>query len=92
MPCDLPPWRAVYQQTQRWLQAGVFESMVHDLREVLRVGHGRAPQPTAAVLDSRTLQGTPESAGHAGYDGYKRKKGSKVHLAVDTLGLCWRCK
>ena len=22
----------------------------------------------------------------AGYDGYKRKKGSKVHIAADTLG------
>ncbi len=86
VPCDFPPWRAVYQQTQRWLQAGVFENMVHDLREVLRVGQERVPQPTAAILDSRTVQGTPESAGHAGYDGYKRKKGSKVHLAVDTLG------
>lgn len=86
VPCDLPPWRAVYQQTQHWLHAGVFENMVHDLREVLRVGHERAPQPTAAIFDSRTVQGTLESAGHADYDGYKRKKGSKVHLAVDTLG------
>jgi transposase len=29
---------------------------------------------------------TPESGGRAGYDGYKRTKGSKVHTAVDTLG------
>ena len=86
LPQDLPPWSAVYQQTQRWIKAGVFEVMVHDLREVLRVYAGRNAKPTAAILDSRTLQGTPESAGHAGYDGAKRKKGSKVHLAVDTLG------
>ena len=31
MPHDLPPWEAVYQQTQRWLKAGVFEEMIHDL-------------------------------------------------------------
>jgi transposase len=86
LPQDLPPWSAVYQQTQRWIKAGVFEVMVHDLREVLRIYAGRKAKPTAAILDSRTLQGTPESAGHAGYDGAKRKKGSKVHLAVDTLG------
>ena len=30
---------------------------------------------------------TPESGERAGYDGYKRKKGSKIHLAVDTLGF-----
>src|SRR5215212_9030031 len=86
MPNDLPPWEAVYQQTQRWLKAGVFEAMVHDLREVLRLAQGRAPDPSAAVLDSRTLRSTPESGHRAGYDGAKRKRGSKVHLAVDTLG------
>jgi transposase len=86
IPNDLPPWYVVFQQTQRWLQAGVFETMVHDLREVLRVAAGRKKQPSAAILDSRTLQSTPESGGRAGYDGAKRKKGSKVHMAVDTLG------
>ena len=86
MPHDLPPWAAVYQQTRRWLAAGVFAAVVHDLRALLRLGAGRAPGPTAAILDSRTLQSTPESGGRAGYDGAKRKKGSKIHAAVDTLG------
>jgi len=86
LPHDLPPWWTVHQQTQRWLRAGVFETMVHDLRELLRLADGRSAAPSAAILDSRTLQGTPESAGHAGYDGAKKKKGSKVHIAVDTLG------
>jgi transposase len=86
MPHDLPPWEAVYQQTQRWLKAGVFEEMVHDLRVLLRLSEGRAPEPTAAILDSRTLRSTPESGSRGGYDGAKRKKGSKVHAAVDTLG------
>jgi len=83
---DLPPWYTVYQQTQRWLKAGVFEDMVRDLRMLMREIEGRAPQPRAAIMDSRTLQSSPESGGRAGYDGHKRRKGSKVHLAVDTLG------
>ena len=86
MPHDLPPWEAVYQQMRRWLEAGVFEEMVHDLRVVLRLSEGRVSEPTAAILDSRTLQSTPESGSRGGYDGAKRKKGSKVHAAVDTLG------
>lgn len=86
LPHDFPPWEAVYQQTQRWIAAGVFKAMVHDLRELLRLAQGRAPEPTAAVLDSRTLRSTPESGHRGGYDGAKRKKGSKVHAAVDTLG------
>jgi transposase len=86
MPHDLPPWWVVSQQTQRWLAAGVFASSVHDLRVLLRLGAGRSPAPTAAMLDSRTRPSTPESGGRAGYDGAKRKKGSKLHAAVDTLG------
>ncbi len=86
MPHDQPPWHTVYQRTQRWLRAGVFEAMVQDLRMLLRELEGRPPQPRAAVIDSRTLQSSPESGGRAGYDGHKRRKGSKVHMAVDTLG------
>ncbi len=86
MPNDLPPWAAVYQQTQRWLAAGCFEALVDDLRAVLRLAAGRRAEPTAAIIDSRTLRSTPESGERAGYDGGKRKKGSKIHMAVDTLG------
>ncbi len=86
MPHDLPPWHTVYQQTQRWLRAGVFEAIVQDLRMLLRELEGRPPNPRAAVIDSRTLQSSPESGARAGYDGHKRRKGSKVHMAVDTLG------
>ena len=86
IPHDLPPWNVVYQQSRRWIKAGVFESLVHDLRAVLRIAAGRKESPTAAIFDSRTLQSTPESGARAGYDGAKRRKGNKVHLAVDTLG------
>ena len=86
LPNDLPPWTAVEQQAKRWLRAGCFEAMAHDLRAVVRLLQERATEPSAVILDGRTLQSSPESGGRAGYDGYKRKKGSKVHVAVDTLG------
>ncbi len=86
LPGDFPPWQAVEQQSKRWMEAECFESLTHDLRELLRLLAERNPRPTAAILDGRTLQSSPESGGRAGYDGYKRKKGSKVHVAVDTLG------
>src|SRR5438105_2142580 len=86
LPNDFPRWEAVYQQTQRWLAAGSFEAIVHDLRTLLRMAAGRDAQPSAVILDARTLQSTPESGERAGYDGHKKKRGSKVHMAVDTLG------
>jgi len=86
LPNDLPPWAAVQQQTQRWLRAGCFEAMAHDLRAVLRMALERKADPSAVILDSRTVQSTPESGARAGFDGHKKRKGSKVHIAVDTLG------
>lgn len=59
LPNDLPPWHVVYDQTHRWLKAGVFAALVQDLRALLRLAHGRDASPSAAILDSRTF-------GHAG--------------------------
>ncbi len=86
LPHDFPPWTAVYQQARRWLHAGVFEHIAHDLRAIVRFLNDRNLEPSAAILDGRTLQSTPESGDRAGYDGAKKKKGSKIHAAVDTLG------
>ncbi len=86
LPTNFPPWEAVYQQTRRWLDAGCFDDMVHDLRAMLRWAEGRADDPTAVILDSRTVQSTPESGARGGWDGHKKRTGGKVHLAVDTLG------
>ena len=86
LPHDFPPWSAVHQQARRWLHAGVFETLAHDLRICVRILEDGHEEPSAVIYDARTLQSTPESGGRAGYDGGKRKKGSKVHAAVDTLG------
>jgi len=97
VPHDLPPWAVVYQQFRRWEEAGCFEAMVSDMRSIIRAAQGRQGQPSAVIplcqtccrirfFDGRTLQSSCESGPRAGYDGYKRRKGSKVHMAVDTLG------
>lgn len=86
LPHDFPPPHIVQAQAYRWMNRGVFEDLVHDLRMTLRMLQGKAAHPSAAIYDARTLQSTPQSGERAGYDGHKRRKGSKVHLAVDTLG------
>ncbi len=64
--------------------------MAHDLREVLRPVAQKATAPSAVILDGRTLQSTPKRGSRAGYDGYKRKKGAKVHLASTLWAIFWR--
>jgi len=86
LPPELPPWEAVYQQTQRGLKADGFAAIVPALRTVLRRAQGRDSPPTAASFDGRPRQSSGESGPWAGDDGHKRRHGSKVHLVVDTLG------
>ncbi|WP_437186438.1 transposase [Planctomicrobium sp. SH668] len=62
----------------------MFEHITHDLREVARVAQGRDEPASATILDARVIQSTPESGARAGYDGGKRRKGSKVHLVSNT--------
>lgn len=90
LPIDLPPWAAVYQQWTRWRDARIFEDIVPDLNELQRRLLDRSATPSAVILDGRVLQSTPESGHRAGYDGGKRRKGTKAHMAVDTLGQLLR--
>src|SRR5262249_1483648 len=71
---------------RRWMAAGCFEALVHDLRILLRRAADRPAPPSAAMLDARTLQSTAASGARGGYDGHKRRTGSQVPAAVDTLG------
>ena len=68
------------------IAAGSFEAIVHDLRLLVRAASGRRPQPSTAIVDSRTLRSTVESGQRAGVDGHKGIRGSKVHAVVDTMG------
>jgi transposase len=85
LPTNFSPWEAAYQQPQRWLKAGCFAAMVHDLR-LLRWSAGRAYQPTAVIIDGDTRQWTPGRGHRAGEDRHKRRTCSKPHAAVHTLG------
>ena len=90
IPNDLPPWHAVYEQAQRWMKAGCFEALAHDLRMLLRRLADKDEQPTAVILDGRTMQSTPESGGRGGYDGYKRLPRAPRCISPWTRSAtCW---
>ncbi len=89
LPHDFPPWPAVHQHARRWLAAGCLEAMAHDLRELVRVAAGRTASPTAAILDGRTIQSTPESGSRAGYGGPRRRTGSTPPSPWTLWAICW---
>ncbi|HVN10709.1 MAG TPA: IS5 family transposase [Kineosporiaceae bacterium] len=88
LPKDFPPWQTVYGFFTRWRDDGTWQR-VHDvLRDQVRVMEGRAPSPTAAVIDSQSVKGAATvGTARRGYDAGKKINGVKRHIAVDTLGL-----
>jgi len=86
LPKTLPAWQAVYMSFKRWAAAGTFELMHDRLRQQWRDRIGKAPEPTAAIIDSQSTRSTAQG-GQSGFDAGKKVKGRKRHLVVDTLGL-----
>jgi transposase len=86
LPKTFPPWQAAYMSFKRWAAAGVFEAMHDRLRQQWRARQGKAPEPTAAIIDAQSTRSTAQG-GNTGFDAGKKVKGRKRHLVVDTLGL-----
>jgi transposase len=88
MPSDFPPAMTIYGIFHRWAKTGAWQRVHDALRDQVRVRAGRRPLPTAAIIDSQTVRGADTvPTASSGYDGGKKTKGRKRHIAVDTLGL-----
>src|SRR5262245_23283078 len=91
LPHEFPPWRTVYHYFRRWRLDGLWERLNAALRERVRVGVGRDPQPSAAILDRQSVK-TTSVGGVRGYDGAKKVGGRKRHVLFDTQGLVLTAK
>jgi transposase len=87
LPNDFPPWTAVYQQARRWVQAGVFESIAHDLREALRQTQGRAAQPSAATRGPCNPR--QRAAPARDTTGTRRRTAPRSTSPSTRLRICW---
>lgn len=85
LPDSFPPWRAIWRWFARLRDDGLFERLNHALVQADRVRVGRAPEPSAAVIDSQSAKGS-EAGGPSGYDAAKKVKGRKRQAMCDTDG------
>ncbi|CUW48546.1 IS5 family transposase [Novacetimonas hansenii] len=87
LPRDFPPWQTVYRYFRHLGTSKAFDNAFRDMYERLRVKDGRNPEPSLLIVDSQSVKTDKTAVSDTrGYDGGKRVKGRKRHLAVDSLG------
>lgn len=87
LPKDLCRRSVTNKYLRRWEADGTWQKVVAALRQQVRAEAGRAPEPSAAIVDSQSVPNTLVGGEHRGVDGGKKVKGRKRHIAVDTRGL-----
>jgi len=90
LPNDLPPWQMVYQQTQRWIKAGCFGAMAHDLRAIFRMALERKADPSAVILDSRTVRPPRRVVRGRALTGIRNARGPRCISRWIHWVICWR--
>jgi putative transposase len=86
LPRDFPAWGTVYHYFRIWKNTGVWTCIQRTVYEQTRTQAGRATCPSVVIMDGQSVK-TTERGGVRGFDAYKRVKGRKRHILVDTLGL-----
>ena len=81
-------WQTVYYYFRKWKRQELLGYLLSAARRKARKEAGREAEPSALIIDCQSVPIT-RSGGLSGFDGHKRGKGRKRHIAVDTQGWTW---
>lgn len=81
LPHDFPKWQLVYYYYRKWVFEELFDRLLDKLRSKARVSKGQKEKATLAITDSQSVR-WGNNRSFKSYDGNKKVKGIKRHIAV----------
>lgn len=85
LPKDFPPWKTVYDYFSNWVKNGIWRTLHQVLRAKVRVQEGKDVAPYVAIIDGQSVKASHGE--ERGWDGFKKVRGRKRQILVDSLGL-----
>lgn len=85
LPVNFPKWQTVYEYFCKWSESGVLRLICANLAERARLKEGYSSAPATVIIDSQSVRA--HFGEDRGYDGFKKVRGRKRHILVDTLGI-----
>ena len=86
LPQDFPPYRSVFYYYQKWRDSGLLAQLSRLLLQKVRQQRAQRQEPSLAIVDAQSVKNSEWGVQEKGYDGFKKVKGRKRHLAVDKNG------
>ena len=87
LPKEFPPWRAAHYHFRKWRRLNLLQRLCDRIRRAARVAEGRRPSPSAAVIDTQSVDTARQGGPKRGPDPSKQVKGRKRYVIVLALGL-----
>jgi len=88
LPACYPNWNTVHRYHLQWSRDGTWERIAARLAAAVREAEGRDPDPSAGIVDARSVRGAATVCGDSrGYDAGKKISGRKTFGIVDTGGI-----
>jgi putative transposase len=90
LPRDYPPWKTVYDYFVKWKWSGVWRQIHLELAMQVRTLDHRKKSPSTLIIDAQSVKA--QYGEERGWDGFKKVRGRKREIVVDTLGILWGAK
>ena len=90
LPKEYPPWPTIYDYFCRWRDDGTWLKIHRALAQKVRVNKGRSDSPNLVIIDGQSVKA--QYGEERGWDGFKKVRGRKRQILVDSLGIIWAAK